>query len=1018
MTTYTKRRGRRPLAAILAAMLMASVLAVVAGSPAQAANTSSEALVDHDNDADTARVREFGGRDRYATALALANNFGESKGLGNVPVAFVASGYKLVDAVSVAGLAGFLDAPILLTVSDSLHGGVADFIEEYGVDTIYVLGGAGAVADSVLEDMEALANEPTVSRIEGADRYETAARAASQLGGGAAWCGGEDPAALLANGGDVSLVDAMMAGPIAHRLQLPLLLTAADELPSATADFIEAEDIEHVVIVGNADAVSGDVADALSDAGVDTVQRIGEDTAGGTSVALAELFTGDCKDDLAPTSADTVALVSMDGLPDGVAAAPVLSSTSAGYDGGDLVPMLIVGDTLPAAVSDYLAATPEEVGGNKLNLSIVAIGGNAAVSDSVMQAALDAAASADALSVSIGNGGVDSDESPDDTTTPDNRMDVNKDKKKDANDAPQVGNDKIVLYFSDNVIDDDLEDAIRDILEVNDAPARLDAVYHGSGARSVCDPDTVTVKLSSKLNAGDTVSIVAGAKLGSDADERKVGATSVTVAAPPTDRTRPTISAIMIAGRETAEVTVSTGDPKLAQPAGEAPIVTIRNATAGDTKTVVIGDDGNLDFQTTDADGTPTGTATELVAGDRVTIAAGAIEDEAGNKSLQRSFTAIKAQASPRITSVLLSNLNHSAQAVAAVPHSLTGGAGTAPDDGDANTIEDSSIDDPDIWIAAKADGAAAGAVGNLWSVVFDRASSYDAEKDQDIDVRVNSRDRTVFVRFNNGKATFGDLAAALEANSAFDALFEAKVDTDPATITGDNVGKCGSPATTKELSIKTLARGGPARGDLGAGDETWSISALSGGMTKVAIQVTFNAYVNDRTEAHNDELLEDLLAATAVRAGKAGIVDAEANDPTSDEHGLTDELRAGLGLPTPLVQIADNPDTDEDESAANNYVFSAPSTTVRYEATTSQAIMLPALRDLVTTAAGHSGQSADADATPAIKAITAVPEVAIGYATDPQADASPVVHNAVNEDKNAKSQVRMGRNSSVKAPS
>ena len=189
-----------------------------------------------------------------------------------------------------------------------------------------------------------------------------------------------------------------MVGPIAHRLQLPVLLTAADELPSATTDFIEAEDIEHVVIVGGTDAVSEDIESALTDAGVDTVDRIAGDTAAATSVALAELAGDSCNDDLAPVSTDTVALVHRDALPDGIAASPVLTSS---YDQGDLVPILVVGDTLPASVRDYLAATPEEVGGKKLNLRIVAIGGTAAVSASVMDAALAAAASADALTVTI-----------------------------------------------------------------------------------------------------------------------------------------------------------------------------------------------------------------------------------------------------------------------------------------------------------------------------------------------------------------------------------------------------------------------------------------------------------------------------------------------------------------------------------------------------------------------------------------------------------------------------------------
>ena len=171
-----------------------------------------------------------------------------------------------------------------------------------------------------------------------------------------------------------------------------MLLTAADELASATTDFIEAEDIEHVVIVGGTDSVSDDVADAVSDAGVDTIERIAGDTAAGTSAALAGLLTGDCKDDLAPVSDDTVALVNRDALPDGVAAAPVLSSNS-DFAGGDLVPILVIGDTLPASVRDnYLAATPQaNDNGDKPELRIVAIGGTAAVSSSVMDAALAAA---------------------------------------------------------------------------------------------------------------------------------------------------------------------------------------------------------------------------------------------------------------------------------------------------------------------------------------------------------------------------------------------------------------------------------------------------------------------------------------------------------------------------------------------------------------------------------------------------------------------------------------------------
>ena len=902
-TRRSNRRITSGFAAILAALLMASVLAVIAGSPAQAANTSSEALVDT-NGGGVLDAREFGGRDRYDTALRLAGNFGKAKGLGNVPTAFVASGVSLVDAVSVSGLAGFLDAPVLLTPMGNLHGGVEDFIEDYGVDTIYVLGGNAAIADSVLEDMEALVHEPTVTRIEGTDRYATAAAVAAELGGGAAWCGGEDAAAILVNGGDVSLAEAMMVGPIANRLHLPVLMTAADELPSATSDFIEAEDIEHVVIVGGTVSVTDDVASALTDAGVDTVDRIAGDTAAGTSVELAELAgpDGDCNESLGSVSDNTVALVHRDALPDGIAAAPVLTST---YADGFLVPILVVGDTLPASVRDYLAATPNENdAGAKVNLRIVAIGGTAAVSQSVMDAALAAAASADALTVKIG------------ATT-----DKNEDGKIDAGDVPESGDMAVTLYFSDDVIADDtsLEAKIRDVIELNGAPARLgtqDGVER-VGTDDGCNPDEVTVTFASALKAGDTVALIGGLKLGAAGDERPVGATSLTIAAPVPDRSRPTISAIMIAGRGTAEVTVSTGDPILVT----GTEITLRNTTAGDTKEVSIDSDGNLDF------------TAPLVAGDRVTIPSGAVEDAAGNKSPQRSFTAINPHKNPRITAVLMSNLKHSAQATTNVPAAV-------------------AADSDEIAITAKADGDAAGAAGNVWSMVFDVASTWKADPDAavDIDVRVSSRDKVVFVRFNTGDAKYGDLKDALEGDSGFDAMFEVELPANTADGAGCN-------ATLN----KALA--------LANDDRQVTTGLLTGGMTQVAIEVRFNGYVN--TVVH-DGLLADLVKEVVDR-----------DNGLADTSAVTTAL--GLGSPDAFV---------------------GPKTTVRYEAITSNAAALPQVRGLVITLAGADAIQDDPATANVDEEKAVVAAIATGYAAV-----------ADNDEKNAASQVRIGRSNSVKAP-
>ncbi|MDE0318477.1 MAG: cell wall-binding repeat-containing protein, partial [Acidimicrobiaceae bacterium] len=402
MTTYSKRRGRRSLAAILAAMLVASVLAVVAGSPAQAANTAGEYLVDHDDNASTAMAREFAGTTRYDTAIRLAERFADDRGgVGTVANAFVASGESLVDAVAVSGLAGYLDAPVLLTPGDMLHGGVKDFIEDYGVGRIHVLGGTAAVSDAVMTALDGLVNKPKVDRIAGVDRYATSAAIADQLEG-ESWCSTNANSAILASGANDRLFDAIAIGPIANRLELPVLLTSGDEVSAAVLDYIDDHDVEHVQIVGGTDAVSAAVEQALTTAGVRTVKRTAGDSPGELSVEIAKLGSNSCGDDLSPVSNNTVALINSDNMIDGITAAPVLAD-DADQLGGGLIPILAVGDTLPASVRDYLAATPDEDGsGNKIHMRVLAVGGTAAVSDAVMKAAVDAAASADALTVSIG----------------------------------------------------------------------------------------------------------------------------------------------------------------------------------------------------------------------------------------------------------------------------------------------------------------------------------------------------------------------------------------------------------------------------------------------------------------------------------------------------------------------------------------------------------------------------------------------------------------------------------------
>ena len=982
MTIRTKRRGRRSLAAILASMLAASVLAVVAASPAQAANTSFEVKTDHDGNAATDMVREFAGQDRYDTAIRLAKNFGTSKGgLGAVPVAFVASGDTLVDSISVAGLAGYVDAPILLTPTGSLHDGVADFIEDYGVGTVYVLGGTAAVIDATVTAIEGLSAEPTVTRIAGDDRYATAAAIAAKIETDSTWCGTDAVSAVLINGATDMLGYGVAIQPIAYRLQLPVLMTTADELPDVTADFIRDNDVEHVQIIGGTGAVSAGVASALTTLGVDTVGRVAGDSASAVSVALAQMAGNGCGDDLGLVSTNRVALVR--GNPDGVAAAPVLASSLAD---GYLVTPLIVGDTLPASVHDYLAATPQNIGPDRLNLGVVAVGGTAAVSEATMEAALGAAASTDALTVRIGaasDTNRDGATNADDPVRPDPAT-TGSATAIDASAAPPTG-PMFSLYFSDAVTAADNVDRIMDVVEINGIPA---VVLHAAGnTGSVCDQTRIDVTLGQTLSAGDVISIDGSSiKVGTSADQRTFGSATATVTAPAPDRVRPTISIVGIADaaapRSAFEIAFSD-DVGLA---GTAQLT--------DDEVRIVGGPGGTSpvpaVQVTHVAGASSAVATvtrALVAGDRLIINPGAVEDDEGNQSAGTSGSAIRAQASPRINQVLMSELKHTAHATWTVPTGSVAGAGG---------------DGAGITIRAKGDGDAAGAAGNDWSMVFDRASTHSAAKPLDIGVSVDPKGKRVTVRFNNGPATatLGDLIAALNGDAEFAALFSA------------GFTSC-SLAAENNAASAVLALAAARNVAAGFSDS---------GRTVFAIEVRFNAFVD---AVRNVQLLEDLLAATRVRTRPSAAETVEAGNTrvqTAATGGDDTAAAGGLTIASDILVIeSDSLVVNTSPALPSVTSTTAPVRSVRYEFATSQVRYLPMARDLVQTSAGHGGGAA-IPGPPAFSAITADVGVATGYAADAPApgtaDVTESVQDRVDENLNGPSQNRIQVSSSVKAPS
>ncbi|MHB1018166.1 MAG: cell wall-binding repeat-containing protein [Coriobacteriia bacterium] len=159
------------------------------------------------------------GASRIETAIE-ASKLGFPEGSGCV---VIATALSFPDALGGAGLAGSLDAPILLTYPTTLPGSVIAEIARLEATHVIVLGGEGAVSDDVFDALEALP-DVTAERIWGATRYATAEAIAGRtiIEMGSAW----DGTAFVATG--ESFPDALGASPIAAAKGWPIYLLPPD----------------------------------------------------------------------------------------------------------------------------------------------------------------------------------------------------------------------------------------------------------------------------------------------------------------------------------------------------------------------------------------------------------------------------------------------------------------------------------------------------------------------------------------------------------------------------------------------------------------------------------------------------------------------------------------------------------------------------------------------------------------------------------------------------------------------
>jgi len=188
------------------------------------------------------KVERIYGSMRYLTAVNISK-----KGWATSPTVVIATGESFPDALAGATLAGKHNCPILLTPKDFIPTEVLSEISRLDATTAYVLGGTGAVSDTVTNALQSRGLD--VTRLCGTNRYETALAIAKEVGASGT--------AIIATG--ENFPDALAASSMAASQNIPILLVSKNSIPISTSQALSDLGITKTIIVGGIAVISSEV---------------------------------------------------------------------------------------------------------------------------------------------------------------------------------------------------------------------------------------------------------------------------------------------------------------------------------------------------------------------------------------------------------------------------------------------------------------------------------------------------------------------------------------------------------------------------------------------------------------------------------------------------------------------------------------------------------------------------------------------------------------------------------------
>ena len=236
-------------------------------------------------------VNRLSGNVRYDTMGAIVEEAYPKR----ADTVIVASGENFPDALASSGLAGKLDAPVVLTDSYQLSARADGQLARLHPNRVIVVGGPSAVSDDVVDQISKRVTAPTeadVVRISGATRRDTAneifAQAPKMHAKNAPDQNWSADTAIIATG--ENFVDALSISSLAKKQSYPVFLSGQDGLDASTVKDIKDYGFTNVIIAGGSQAVPQTVISQLKTAGVDgsNIHRIGGATRYQTSLQIAQ----------------------------------------------------------------------------------------------------------------------------------------------------------------------------------------------------------------------------------------------------------------------------------------------------------------------------------------------------------------------------------------------------------------------------------------------------------------------------------------------------------------------------------------------------------------------------------------------------------------------------------------------------------------------------------------------------------------------------------------------------------